>query len=141
MFALLLAVLSRRPELVGVAAPALLLLAAGLPRQARPARVNVAVRPGATRLFEGEPGWVDVGLAAPEGAPAELAGFDARWAFQPGKGIEPTSATAASAATARFEFTVPRWGKRQAGLAELQLHDRWRLTEGRAVVPLPLLDV
>jgi len=144
LLALLLAVLSRRPELAGVAAPALLLLAAGLPRQARPARVSVLVKPGATRLFEGEPGWVDIGLGddgAAAGGPAGLAGFDARWAFQPGKGIEPASATAVSAATARFEFTIPRWGKRRAGLAELQLHDRWRLTEGRAVVPLPSLDV
>jgi len=139
--ALLLAVLSRRPELAGVAAPALLLLAAGLPRQARPAQVSVLVNPGATRLFEGEPAWVDVGLTAPEGGAAELAGFDARWAFQPGKGIKPASATAVSAATARFEFAIPRWGKRLAGAVELQLHDRWRLTEGRAVVPLPLLDV
>jgi uncharacterized protein (DUF58 family) len=46
-----------------------------------------------------------------------------------------------TAATARFELTIPRWGKRQAGTAELLLHDRWRLAEGRAVVQLPALDV
>jgi uncharacterized protein (DUF58 family) len=146
LLALLLAVLSRRAELAGVAAPALLLLAAGGSRLARPPRVDVLIRPVATRLFEGEPAWVDVGLALPEGtagngAAAMLARCDARWSFQPGKGIEAASATAVAAATARFELTIPRWGKRQAGTAELLLHDPWRLTEGRAVVTLPSLDV
>jgi uncharacterized protein (DUF58 family) len=46
-----------------------------------------------------------------------------------------------AAGAARFTFTVPRWGKRQTGTAELMLHDRWRLAEGRAVVVLPSLDV
>jgi uncharacterized protein (DUF58 family) len=146
LLALLLAVLSRRAELAGVAAPALLLLAAGGSRLVRPPRVEVLIRPGTTRLFEGEPAWVDVGLALPDGpvesgASAALARCDARWSFQPGKGIEPGSAIAVPAATARFEFTVPRWGRRQAGMAELLLHDPWRLTEGRAVVTLPSLDV
>ena len=43
-------------------------------------------------------------------------------------------------AAARFEFTVPRWGRRQLGSAALVLHDPWRLTEGRAEVALPALD-
>ncbi len=147
LLALLLAVLSRRPEFAGVAAPALVLLAAGGgPRPARPAQVGVLIRPATTRLFEGEPGWVDVGLAPAEGTAgregrAGLAGYDAWWAFHPGKGIEPASATAVSAGTARFELVIPRWGRRQAGTVELVLHDRWRLTEGRALVTLPLLEV
>jgi len=138
---LLLAVLNRRPELVGVAAPALLLLGAGGlgVAAARPPRVAVRIWPGSGRLFEGEPSWLDVDAR-------ELAtGYDLRWNFHPGKGIVPESAmtvTAANAAgAARFAFTVPRWGKRQAGTAELILHDRWRLAEGRAVVALPSLDV
>jgi uncharacterized protein (DUF58 family) len=122
----------------------------------------VRLRASATRLFEGEPAWVDLSVA-------DVNGYDVRWDFHPGKGIEPTSArtvTADSAAAlvdaapaagtptagtttagtptaarrARFEFIVPRWGKRQAGTAELVLHDRWRLAEGRAVVGLPALD-
>ncbi|HTU75631.1 MAG TPA: DUF58 domain-containing protein [Trebonia sp.] len=138
---LLLAVLNRRPELVGLAAPALLLLSAGgLGRgESRPALVAVRISPGATRLFEGEPGWLD--LAADD----QAGGYDLRWDFHPGKGVEPASAVTVTAAqgagAARFEFTVPRWGKRQAGTAELMLHDRWRLAEGRAVVTLPSLDV
>jgi uncharacterized protein (DUF58 family) len=148
LVALLLAVLSRRAEFVAVAAPAILLLAAaGGPRRARPARVAVLIRPGTARLFEGEPAWVDLRVTGPEGAAlddrgsAGPAGCDVRWVFHPGKGIEPASATAVTAAAARFELAIPRWGKRRAGTAELLLHDRWRLAEGRAVVGLPLLDV
>jgi uncharacterized protein (DUF58 family) len=138
---LLLALLNRRPELVGVAAPALLLLGVGGRRtgESRPPRVAVRISPASTRLFEDEPGWLDLaadGLAD---------GYDLRWDFHPGKGIVPQSAvtvTADGAAGAvRFAFTVPRWGKRRAGTAELMLHDRWRLAEGRAVVMLPSLDV
>jgi uncharacterized protein (DUF58 family) len=136
--AMLLAVLNRRPELAGLGAPALLLLGmggglgAGV-RQVRPGRVIVAVRPSARRLFEGEPAWIDLAV--------ELApGYDAHWAFHPGRGIEPASATAVTHRMTRFEFTVPRWGKRQAGTAELVLHDRWRLAEGRVFVTLPSLD-
>jgi uncharacterized protein (DUF58 family) len=138
---LLLAVLSRRPELVGVAAPALLLLGAGGLRagESRPPRVAVRITPGSARLFEGEPAWLDLAVD-------DLAGAcDLRWDFHPGKGIEPASAVTVTpdraVGAARFAFTVPRWGKRQAGTAELMLHDRWRLAEGRAAVTLPSLDV
>jgi uncharacterized protein (DUF58 family) len=146
--AMLLAVLNRRPELAGLAAPALLLLgmggglgagAGGTARQRRPGKVSVAVRPSGRRQFEGEPAWIDLAVEL-------AAGYDARWAFHPGRGIQPASATAVTADPAdpkgsvRFEFTVPRWGKRQAGTAELVLHDRWRLAEGRVLVTLPSLD-
>src|SRR5579872_6735814 len=127
--ALLLAVLNRRPELAGVAAPALLLLGAGRMRglRSRPATARVRIRLSDARLFEGEPAWVDVAVA-------DLAGHDVRWDFHPGKGIEPASAITVADAPggrARFEFTVPRWGRRQAGGATLVLHDRWRLAEGQ----------
>ena len=152
--AMLAAVLNRRPELAGVAAPAVLLLGMGgglgagrTARRGRPRTVSVVVGPSARRLFEGEPAWIDLAVdiaAGPAAGPA--GGYDARWAFHPGRGIEPGSATAVTAdpgdprASARFEFTVPRWGKRQAGTAELALHDRWRLAEGRVTVTLPSLD-
>jgi uncharacterized protein (DUF58 family) len=144
--AMLLAVLNRRPELAGLAAPALLLLgmgggpgasAGGTAGRRRPRTVSVAARPSDRRLFEGEPAWIDLAV---ELAAGPAGGYDARWAFHPGRGIEPASAPAVTAASARFEFTVPRWGKRQAGTAELVLHDRWHLAEGRVVVTLPSLD-
>jgi uncharacterized protein (DUF58 family) len=136
--AMLLAVLNRRPELAGLGAPALLLLGmgggAGGTRTRRPGRVSVSVRPSDRRLFEGEPAWIDLALPGPG------TGYDVRWAFHPGRGIEPASATAVTEHAARFEFTVPRWGRRQAGTAELVLHDRWRLAEGRVLLTLPSLD-
>jgi len=104
--AMLLAVLNRRPELAGLAAPALLLLglggglgagagtgtgAGGTSRQRRPGKVSVAVRPSGRRLFEGEPAWIDLTVELPV-EPA--GGYDACWAFHPGRGIEPASATA-----------------------------------------------
>ncbi len=67
-------------------------------------------------------------------------GFDARWAFEPGRGIEPGSATAVNGQAARFTFSIDRWGKRKLGTAALTLHDRWRLAEGRVALPLPAID-
>jgi uncharacterized protein (DUF58 family) len=49
---LILAVITRRPEFAGVAAPAVLLLAARRPD--RPGRIGVTVRPSATEMTEGE---------------------------------------------------------------------------------------
>jgi uncharacterized protein (DUF58 family) len=103
-------------------------------RTRRPGQVSVSVQASDRRLFEGEPAWIDLA------APGLEAGYDMRWTFHPGRGIEPSSATAVTADGARFEFTVPRWGRRQCGTAELVLHDRWRLTEGRVLLTLRSLD-
>jgi uncharacterized protein (DUF58 family) len=130
---LLLAMLSRRAELVGLAAPALLLLAAARP--VRPARVGVRSRVTATRLYEGEPAAVDVTLEA-----GDLdARLDVRWTLHAGRGIDPQSATSANGDAARFTFIVPRWGRRETGTVGAVLHDRWRLAEGRLSLPLPAI--
>jgi uncharacterized protein (DUF58 family) len=142
---LLLATLTRRPELAGLAAPALLLLGAvrpgfpGLParqgllgRPPLPARLDVRVTLDSSRLYEGEPGVLDVAVGGD--------GLDVRWVLEAGRGVEPASATAVNGAAARFEFTVPRWGRRQVGSVALELHDRWRLAEGRAEFSLPAVD-
>jgi uncharacterized protein (DUF58 family) len=127
---LLLATVTGRPELVAVAAPALLLL--GASRPARPAQIGVRVQLVTTRLYEDEPGAVDVFVDADTD--------DARWALHPGRGIDPVSATAVNGAAARFLFTVPRWGRRPVGSVDLVLHDRWRLAEGRVSFTLPRVD-
>ncbi len=127
---LLLATLTRRPELVGLAAPALLLL--GASRAARPERVAVRVSLSSTRLYEDEQAAVDVTVEDDQD--------DARWVLQPGRGIDPSSATAAGGPSARFTFTVPRWGRREVGAVGLVLHDRWRLAEGRLSFTLPSVD-
>jgi uncharacterized protein (DUF58 family) len=165
--ALLLAVLTRNAALAGVAGPPLLLLGmarAGAgrgngPGGGRPDRVSVRIGLTATRLYENEPVAVDVTVqdpavqdtagpvAAKAGQPAPAAPAErldarhgARWTLEPGKGIEPGSATAVNGPAARFTFQVPRWGKRPVGTVALTLHDRWRLSEGRVSFPLPSVD-
>jgi uncharacterized protein (DUF58 family) len=157
---LLLAVVTRRPELAGLAAPALLLLGAGrATRGGLPGRLTVRVGLTSTRIYEGEPAAVDVVVsdvapdeaaptaAAPSGAAAStgaegagVARCDTRWALEPGRGIEPGSATAVNGQAARFTFAIDRWGKRKLGTVTLTLHDRWRLTEGRVEYALPTID-
>jgi uncharacterized protein (DUF58 family) len=127
---LLAAVVTRRPELAGLAAPAALLLGAGRP--GRPSRLGVRVGLTASRLYEGEPAAVDVSVDDTQ--------YDTRWIMEAAAGVEPASATAVNGAAARFAFTVPRWGRRQVGSVSLVLHDRWRLAEGRVSVTLPSVD-
>jgi uncharacterized protein (DUF58 family) len=125
----------------------------------RPDRVSVSIGVTATRLYENEPVAVDVALqipaqpapapsrpspgpARPAPDPAQPAPdkHGARWTLEPGKGIEPGSATAVNGPAARFTFQVPQWGKRPVGTVTLTLHDRWRLSEGRVTFPLPSVD-
>jgi uncharacterized protein (DUF58 family) len=135
---LLLALVTRNPALAGVAGPPLLLLGMARVGPGRPGgrgrQALVGVRVGLTsaRIYEGEPVAVDVSVADDQ--------HDARWAFEPGRGIEPGSAVAVNGPAARFTFAVPRWGKRGVGEVTLVLHDRWRLTEGRVTFTLPSVD-
>ena len=122
------AVLARRPEFAGLAAPALLLLVAG-----RPPRITVSARPSTRRVFEGERLAVDVS--------AEGAGEGAvRWRLHPGLEITPVGAAAADGQRARFVVTPERWGRRQLGTLEVTLRDPWRLAGGHASMPLPSID-
>jgi uncharacterized protein (DUF58 family) len=155
--ALLLGLLTRNPAVAAVAGPAVLLLGmsrlgpgraraggegadggeadgeeAARPGTGRPEAAGISVGLTATRIYEGEPAAVDVSVAGD--------GYDARWTFEPGRGIEPGSAAAVNGPAARFTFEVPRWGKRQVGVVTLSLHDRWRLAEGRVTVTLPSVD-
>ncbi|HSZ41083.1 MAG TPA: DUF58 domain-containing protein [Trebonia sp.] len=149
--AVVIAVITRRVEFAGLAAPALLLLGAGRP--SRPAKLAVRMRPTTTRLHEDEPAAIDVALdtwvsPGPDGARAGAeAGADGRgahevrWILHPGHGVDADGATSVIGDAARFTFTVPRWGKRPVGSVEAVLHDRWRLTEGHFTLPLPSIDV
>lgn len=167
--ALLLAVLTRNAALAGVAGPPVLLLGmarAGAGRGSgrgpgRPDRVSVRIGLTATRVYEGEPAAVDVTVqdgagqdtaapasgTVPAGGPGPAgpgerldARHGARWTLEPGKGIEPGSATAVNGAAARFTFAASRWGKRALGTVTLTLHDRWRLAEARVTFTLPSVD-
>jgi uncharacterized protein (DUF58 family) len=129
---LFIAVLARRPEFAGLAAPALLLLAVGR-AQRRPPRITVEVKPTTRRAFEEERLAVDVA--------ADMTGDGSvRWRLHPGPEIAPVGAAAADGRQARFVVTPERWGRRQIGTLEVTLRDRWRLAEGHATMPLPRLD-
>ena len=104
---LFVATVARRPEFAGVAAPALLLLAAGRV-QLRPPRIVVRLQPSSRRGFEGELMALDV-TADGQGD------CDARWRLHPGQEIEPVGATTANGPEARFTFRPERWGRRQIG--------------------------
>jgi uncharacterized protein (DUF58 family) len=141
---LLLAVLTRNAALAGLAGPPLLLLGVGRPTRSglthgRQTRLGIRVGLTTTRLYEGEPAALDVALYDLEAA-EQAAEHDVRWSLEPGKGIEPDSATVADGTAARFTFEIPRWGKRGLGTVSLVLHDRWRLAEGRVQLPLPSVD-
>jgi uncharacterized protein (DUF58 family) len=127
-----IAVLARRPEFAGLAAPALLLLAAGR-GQRRPARVTVRVRLSSGRAFEGELVAVDLQVEGHGEA-------DVRWTLHPGLVIDPVDGTTADGPRARFVVTPERWGRRPVGQLDVVLRDRWRLAEGHASVALPRLD-
>jgi uncharacterized protein (DUF58 family) len=126
------AMLAGRPEFVGVAAPALLLLAAGR-TQPRPARIIVRVRLSAARALEGEAVALEV----------QAEGHGERrvhWMLYPGAEINPGADLAAEGAQARFTLVPERWGRRRIGTLGVVVHDRWRLAEGHLSVTLPVLD-
>jgi uncharacterized protein (DUF58 family) len=130
--ALFVATVARRPEFAGIAAPALLLLAAGR-SQRRPPRVTLRVRPSSRRAFEGELVAIDLDI--------DGQGDDSvQWTLHPGQEIDPVGATTADGPQARFTFSPRRWGRRQIGTLEVVLRDRWRLAEGHLTVDLPALD-
>jgi uncharacterized protein (DUF58 family) len=130
----------------------------------RPDRVSVRIGLTASRVYENEPAAVDVtvrdgagqdpanpdapaSVTVPAGRPGPAepgerldARHGARWTLEPGKGVEPGSATAVNGQAARFTFAVSRWGKRTLGSVTLTLHDHWRLAEGRVTFTLPSVD-
>ena len=128
---LAIALITGRPEFAGVAAPALLILAARRPD--RPARVGVRVRLSTTQSHEGEHEAFEVGLSG-------VGEHDAELFFRPAETIDPAGPTVATGTEARFGFVCSRWGRRQPGDLDIVLRDRWRLTEGHATERLPRLD-
>ena len=128
---LIIAVITRRPEFAGVAAPAVLLLAARRP--GRPAAVGVSVRASATRLSEGESADLEVAVTGYGDHSVDLM-VHPRYAVVPGAGAHR------GGGESRLPFQVSRSGRRSLGVLEITLRDRWRLTEGRATVELPTVD-
>jgi uncharacterized protein (DUF58 family) len=156
MAALILAVVTRRPEFAGLAAPAVLLLSTL--RAPRPAQVTVQIRPDDSPSVEGVTSALQIDLAG-------QGDYDAELRIEPGNAITPGSAvvipasvppattgatetTSASQSRLRgsearqvlLPFTAQRWGRRQIGLLMITLRDRYGLTEGRTHLGLPWID-
>jgi uncharacterized protein (DUF58 family) len=134
---LALALVTRRPEFAGAAAPALLLLSPGRP--GRPSHVQVTTGLSSGRLIEGE-------RAAVTAAVAGAGDYTVAVMLRPAHEIVPLRAAPgqrrgyASGYRVTVPFLVNRWGRRRVGTAEVVLRDRWRLAEGRARIGLPSLE-
>ena len=132
-----IALVTRRPEFAGAAAPAVLLLAAWRP--GRPSHARVTAGLTATRIIEDERAAVSVSVAG-------AAEYSAAALLHPAHEIVPLRAAAgerpgyASGHRVTLPFLVSRWGRRRVGTAEIVLRDRWRLSEGRAQIGLPSLE-
>ncbi len=135
LFGVFIATITRRPEFAGLAAPALLLLAAGR-IQRRPPRITVQGQPSTRRAFEDE-------LVALDVAALDAGDCTVRWLLHPGQEIEiwgPAGAVTADGPAARFIVSPHRWGRRELGTIDVQLRDRWRLAEGHLTLSLPRID-
>jgi uncharacterized protein (DUF58 family) len=134
---LAIAVITRRAEFAGAAAPALLLLAAW--RRARPGQIDAKVQARSARIFESEELIVDVTIAA-------QGDYDVELLIHPHESVEAHPALVraqrdeAGVAHGVLRLTMTRWGRRPIGICEIILRDRWRLDEGRIMLALPRVD-
>jgi uncharacterized protein (DUF58 family) len=133
---LAIAALTGRPEFAGVAAPAVLLLAAWRP--GRPATVTVQVRVTAQQLVEGDQATVAVAVRG-QGDYSVQAEIKAAETFEAGPAAR-AGAGQGPEGRLRIPFRAERWGIRRIGQVEIVLRDRFWLSEGRVAVELPRLD-
>ena len=125
---LAIAVLARRPEFAGLAAPAVLLLLPG--RNGRPDAVAVTLAAALDRITEGDQAVIAVRIAGADGCDLRLRLHPAAW-------ITAGPAAAGADGWHRLPVEVQRWGIRPVGTIELVLHDRWRLHRGSLLVAAP----
>lgn len=127
---LFIAVVTRRPEFAGIAAPALLLL---IPvRARRPASVTVTLAESSSLLTEGDQAMIGVRITGLGGATATVR-------LQPTGWITPGEARLGGDGWFWQRFRAEQWGTRRPGTIEVTLHDRWRLAEGWLTIGLPAL--
>jgi uncharacterized protein (DUF58 family) len=126
--ALLLAVIARRAEFAGLAAPAVLLL---IPRQSgRTAAVGLTLSVAAGQITETEQTTVLARITGQGDATVQIRLHPAAW-------IDAGPAIAGTDGWYRLPFRAERWGLRAVGMLEVLLHDRWRLAEARVLAELP----
>jgi uncharacterized protein (DUF58 family) len=131
---LALAVVTRRPEFAGVAAPALLLLVTW--RAARPRTVEVRVGTSVQQAVEGQPVPITVAISGQDGYDAGIELVPAA-AITAERGVTIPARSADLAGAVRLRFRPERWGNRHIGTVQVTLRDACRLTEGRVDVELP----
>jgi len=135
---LIIAVITRRPEFAGVAAPAVLLLAARRPE--RPVQIGVSASPSAMRLSEEEQADLKVAVTGHRDYSVDLL-VHPRFAVVPGTAGEPGGpADGRGGGASDLPFHIARSGRRSLGILEITLRDRCRLTEGRVTIELPTID-
>jgi uncharacterized protein (DUF58 family) len=132
---LIIAVITRRPEFAGVAAPAVLLLVARRPE--RPVQIGVSVSPSAKSLSEEEQAELTVAVTGYGDHSVDLL-VHPRFAVVPEAAGEPGGGPGDGASS--LPFHIARSGRRGLGVLEITLRDRWRLTEGRVTIELPTID-
>jgi uncharacterized protein (DUF58 family) len=132
---LIIAIVTRRAEFAGLAAPALLMLATW--RSDRSPEVNVRVSLDDANVVEGAEVIVTVEVRG-------HADFDARLAVEPGEHILAGTAVVAPAGrptrVMRLQLQPTRWGTRSLGMVTITLTDRYRLSEGKALLQLPVMQ-
>jgi len=128
---LIIAVITRRPEFAGVAAPALLLLAAGRPR--RPAEIGIGIRASATTLAEGEEASLAVSVTGQGEYSVDLL-------LHPRFAVVPTAGGPVAGDGSSLPFSVSRSGARSLGTLQVTLWDRQRLSVGQAMIELPVIN-
>jgi uncharacterized protein (DUF58 family) len=125
---LFFAVITRRAEFAGLAAPALLLLIGY--RAERPSSIEAELGTGAELMTEGEQGAVLLRLTGIDAAQAHVRLRPAPW-------ITGGDAELGDDGWYLLPFVPQRWGIRPVGTIEVRIWDRWRLTESRLTVSVP----
>jgi uncharacterized protein (DUF58 family) len=130
---LIIAIVTRRPEFAGVAAPAVLLLAAR--RNGPPEQVGVGARTSTAQLTEGEQAELTVTITGASDHSVDLM-------MHPSYAVVPAARGRSRAGDGRsgLPFRVNRSGRRGLGVLDVTLRDRLRLTEGHARIELPGID-
>ena len=125
---LLLAVITRRAEFAGLAAPALLLLVGR--RADRPASLGAEVAIGGEVLTEGEQGAVLLRLTGLAADQVEVRLRAAAW-------ITGSDPELGDDGWYQVPFVPEHWGTRPVGAVQVTVWDRWRLTRSQLTVNLP----
>jgi uncharacterized protein (DUF58 family) len=126
---LVAALITRRPEFAGLAAPSLVLLAGA--RTPRSSSLKVSATLSSGRVFEGERVRVDLSVDGDESA---------TWLLRTGQVVDAVDGVTREGAAVQFLISPQRWGRRPAGTVTLTLRDKWWMTEGTTTINLPAID-